>query len=90
MDMQKFETVAQSNFLRMYEAARIREAKEQTIPNAAIAAREVLHKELEARRPAPKEIEAKVLAQVATNAIPAERSTAPANMMEELRRRMGG
>ena len=51
MDTQRFETVAQSNFLRMYEAAQIRSHKEQREPNAAISMRERLQKELEARRP---------------------------------------
>lgn len=89
MDTLRFETVAQSNFLRMYDAAQRREAKEDKIPNAVIAAREILHKELEARRPAPKAIEAAQTI-IGLPRIPAERSTAPANMMEELRRRLGG
>lgn len=50
MDTQRFETVAQSNFLRMYEAAKIRDNKEQRVPNAALAVRERLQMELEARR----------------------------------------
>ena len=50
MDTQRFETVAQSNFLRMYEAAQIRANKERREPNAAISMRERLQKELEARR----------------------------------------
>lgn len=51
MDTQRFETVAQSNFLRMYEAAQIRAHKEQREPTASILMRERLHAELEARRP---------------------------------------
>lgn len=50
MDTQRFETVAQSNFLRMYEAAQIRANKERREPNAAISMRERLQAELEARR----------------------------------------
>ena len=50
MDSQKFETVAQSNFLRMYDAVKKREAVEQRIPSAAIAVRERLRCELDARR----------------------------------------
>ena len=50
MDSQKFETVAQSNFLRMYDAEQKREATERKVPAAAIAARERLEKELEMRR----------------------------------------
>ncbi len=50
MDTQRFETVAQSNFLRMYEAAQIRAHKEQREPTAAISMRERLQAELEARR----------------------------------------
>ena len=50
MDTQRFETVAQSNFLRMYEAAQIRANKERREPNAAISMRERLQKELDARR----------------------------------------
>lgn len=50
MDTQRFETVAQSNFLRMYEAAQIRSNKEKREPSAALAVRERLQEELEARR----------------------------------------
>ena len=50
MDSQKFEAVAQSKFLRMYDAVRKREATEQKIPAAAIAVRERLETELETRR----------------------------------------
>lgn len=49
MDTQKFETVAQSNFLRMYDAAQKRAATEQKVPAAAIAARNRLEQELEMR-----------------------------------------
>ena len=90
MDMQKFETVAQSNFLRMYDAAQRREAKEQVMPNAAIAARERLHQELEARRPAPRSIEVRTPVQSTTKAIAENRSNAPADKLAELRRRLGG
>lgn len=50
MDTQKFETVAQSNFLRMYAAEQKRQATEQTLPAAAIGVRDRLQKELEARK----------------------------------------
>lgn len=49
MDTQKFETVAQSNFLRMYDAVQKREATERKVPSAAIAARERINAELEMR-----------------------------------------
>ncbi len=52
MDSQKFETVAQSNFLRMYDAEQKREAIEQRMSNSVIEARELVRKELEKRRPA--------------------------------------
>ena len=90
MDTQRFETVAQSNFLRMYEAAQRREAKEQVIPNAAIAAREILHKELEARRPTQRSIETRAPAQIETKANVAESSIAPDDKLAALRRRLGG
>lgn len=90
MDMQRFETVAQSNFLRMYDAAQRREAKEQVIPNAAIAAREILHKELEARRPTQRIIETSAPAKIETKAIEAESSKAPDDKLAALRRRLGG
>lgn len=57
MDMQKFETVAQSNFLRMYDAVQKREATEQRVSNSVIGAKEKLRQELEMRRPSPKQIE---------------------------------
>lgn len=50
MDSQRFETVAQSNFLRMYDAAQIRAGKERREPSAAMMVRERLQEELEARR----------------------------------------
>lgn len=83
MDTQRFETVAQSNFLRMYEAAQIRSHKEQREPNAAISMRERLQNELEARRPAAKAISA--AAPEPTKAI-----ETPADKMQALRARLGG
>ena len=50
MDTQKFETVAQSNFLRVYAAEQKRQATEQRLPAAAIGVRGRLQKELEARK----------------------------------------
>lgn len=49
MDQQKFETVAQSNFLRMYDAVQKREAVEQRLPSGAIAARTRISEELTMR-----------------------------------------
>lgn len=51
MDVQKFETVAQSNFLRMYDAVQKREAVEQRMSNSVIGARDSVRRELEMRRP---------------------------------------
>lgn len=88
MDTQRFETVAQSNFLRMYEAAQIRANKERREPNAAISMRERLQKELEARRPAAKAIGA--AAQEPKKAIETKGTEAPADRIKELRRRLTG
>lgn len=88
MDTQRFETVAQSNFLRMYEAAQIRAHKEQREPNAAISMRERLQKELEARRPAAKAIEA-AAPEPPQKMIEAKAAEAPADKMKELKARLG-
>ena len=56
MDIQTFETVAQSNFLRMYDAAQKREATEQRISNSVIGAKDSIRQELETRRPEPEKI----------------------------------
>ena len=50
MDTAAFESVAQSNFLRMYDAVQKREATEQRLPSAAISVRERIHQELEGRK----------------------------------------
>lgn len=89
MDTQRFETVAQSNFLRMYEAAKIRDNKEQRVPNAAIAVRERLQKELGTRRPREKAIEEKPAAKEPQKQIETERAEAPADKIEGLKRRLG-
>lgn len=89
MDTQRFETVAQSNFLRMYEAAQIRSHKEQREPNAAISMRERLQKELEARRPAAKAISA-AAPEPPQKMIEAKAAEAPADKMQALRARLGG
>lgn len=89
MDTQRFETVAQSNFLRMYDAAQIRDNKEQRVPNAAIAVRERLQKELGERRPREKAIEEKPAAQEPQKQIETERAEAPADKIERLKRRLG-
>ena len=49
MDTEQFETVAQSNFLRMYEAARRREATEEKFTGAVIGAKNRLSIELQKR-----------------------------------------
>lgn len=95
MDMQKFETVAQSNFLRMYDAAQKRAATEQKVPAGAIAARNRLGQELEMRHrktfglPAPAGQEMSMDAEKG----PEEEqygavSPAPSDMMERLRERL--
>lgn len=89
MDTQRFETVAQSNFLRMYEAAKIRDNKEQRVPNAAIAVRERLQKELGERRPREKAIEEKPAAQEPQKQIGTARAEAPADKIADLKRRLG-
>lgn len=89
MDTQRFETVAQSNFLRMYEAAKIRDNKEQRVPNAAIAVRERLQKELGERRQREKAIEEKPVAKEPQKQIETERGEAPADKIERLKRRLG-
>lgn len=89
MDTQRFETVAQSNFLRMYEAAKIRDNQEQRVPNAALAVRERLQKELGERRPREKAIEEKPAVQEPQKQIETERAEAPADKIERLKRRLG-
>ena len=89
MDTQRFETVAQSNFLRMYEAAQIRAHKEQREPTAAISMRERLQKELEARQPATRAIEA-AAPEPPQKMIEAKAAEAPADKMRDLRARLGG
>ena len=90
MDTQRFETVAQSNFLRMYEAAKIRDNKEQRVPNAALAVRERLQKELGTRRPREKAIEEKKpAAHEPQKQIGTERAEAPADKIADLKRRLG-
>lgn len=89
MDTQRFETVAQSNFLRMYDAAQIRDNKEQRVPNEALAVRERLQKELGTRRPREKAIEEKPAAQEPQKQIETARSEAPADKIADLKRRLG-
>ena len=89
MDTQRFETVAQSNFLRMYDAAQIRDNKEQRVPNEALAVREWLQKELGERRPREKAIEEKPAAKEPQKQIETERAEAPADKIERLKRRLG-
>ena len=49
MDLQQFETVAQSNFLRMYEAAKRREKTEDKFTGAVIGAKPNVSLELQSR-----------------------------------------
>lgn len=96
MDTQKFETVAQSNFLRMYDAVQKREATEQKVPAAAIAVRERINTELETRRRnalgiPEKETRSRIPDNSSEGNEGAERGHAakvPADMMERLRRRL--
>lgn len=98
MDSQRFETVAQSNFLRMYDAERRREATEQRLPAAAIAVRGRLQAELDTRHRNTfglpqedncREIEDKSQ-EIPCSDNPKEHVvSAPADKMEQLRKRLG-
>lgn len=103
MDMQQFETVAQSNFLRMYEAARRREATENKFTGSVINAREAVGLELqhraEARREALtdsqdriKQLAAATAAKVDKSPVKPQddRSEAPQDRLAQLRARLGG
>ena len=95
MDTRTFETVAQSNFLRMYDAERKREATEQKIGNAVIGARESIQRELEMRRPGLGRAKARG---VGTAEVPQIPQKAPdtgehrdiSGMMDSMRKRLGG
>lgn len=96
MDTQKFETVAQSNFLRMYAAEQKRQATEQRLPAEAIGVRDRLGQELEMRHrktfglPAPSGQEKSMDTEKGPEEQSGAGSTAPADKMAELRRRLGG
>ena len=103
MDMQQFETVAQSNFLRMYEAARRREATENKFTGSVISARQAVGIELqhraEARREALtdgqdriKQLTAATAAKVDKSPVKPQddRSEAPQDRLAQLRARLGG
>ena len=103
MDMQQFETVAQSNFLRMYEAARRREATENKFTGSVISARQAVGIELqhraEARREALtdgqdriKQLTAATAAKVDKTPVKPQddRSEAPHDRLAQLRARLGG
>ena len=103
MDMQQFETVAQSNFLRMYEAARRREATENKFTGSVISARQAVGIELqhraEARREALtdgqdriKQLTAATAAKVDKSPVKSQddRSEAPQDRLAQLRARLGG
>ncbi len=91
MDSQRFETVAQSNFLRMYDAAKIREAKERTMPNAIAMMRDHVIKELEARRPNPAALTREEHADALPDPVDEkrERCEAPEDKVTALRKRLG-
>lgn len=95
MDSQRFETVAQSNFLRMYDAEQKRAATEQRVPAAAIAARKRIEEELEMRHrktyclPSAVEPEEKFDAkEEAEKKKLGSLSPAPSDLMEKLRERL--
>lgn len=93
MDTQRFETVAQSNFLRMYDAAKRREAKEQAIPAAVMAARDSLMLELQKRDGVKTQAllqHAKEPAAEEKEVAGSERADPPGNRLAMLRKRLGG
>lgn len=93
MDNQQFETVAQSNFLRMYDAARRREATEDKFSNAVFNAKEAVGIELknraEARQAAlpQKPVESPQLEQKPDTQD--DRVSAPQDRLAALRKRLG-
>ena len=89
MDIQRFETVAQSNFLRMYDAAKHREAQELKTPKAVLAARERVMLELEKRRDQSKAIEEVKKPQIEVKP-KAEGAQAPTDRLQALRKRLNG
>ncbi len=89
MDIQRFETVAQSNFLRMYDTAKRREAQELKTPKAVLAARERVMLELEKRRAPSKTIE-NVKNQKIEEKPRAEGVQAPTDRLQALRERLSG
>lgn len=95
MDTQRFETVAQSNFMRMYDAAQRREAKEEKIPTSVITARERLALEFQNRQRVrqiaqpEKESHSPTIAEKET-VDHVSGAEAPADRMAALRRRLGG
>ena len=88
MDSQRFETVAQSNFLRMYDTAQRREAKEQTVSREVISMRDLVAKELDARVPKHKAVEGPVKEQPVIEH--KEGVIAPHDRIEALKKRLGG
>lgn len=97
MDTQRFETVAQSNFLRMYDTAKKREATEQRLPASAIAARGLLQAELDSRHRNTfglpqedhcREIEDKLQEASGSEVKKKDLIGAPADKMKELRQRL--
>lgn len=89
MDIQRFETVAQSNFLRMYDAAKKREAQDLKTPKAVMAARERVMLELEKRRAPGKAIEEVKKTQI-DESPKAEGTKAPIDRLQALRERLSG
>ena len=86
MDLQRFETVAQSNFLRMYDAAKRREAMEQKIPNNVMRLKGSLQSELEERR--PKAIKAHEHAAIESSKETGDTVEAPVDRLKALRERL--
>lgn len=92
MNTERFETVAQSNFLRMYDAARKREATENRFSNSVNGIKgsvsEELQRRLEARKPS--ELTTKNVNRIAERKTLSERAEAPQDRLSELRARLGG
>lgn len=91
MDNQQFETVAQSNFLRMYDAARRREATENKFTDAVIGSKERIALELQQRaeRRNPAQIEKHEEKPMIATEEKSDRAEAPHERLNELKRRLG-
>ena len=91
MDNQQFETVAQSNFLRMYDAARRREATENKFTDAVIESKKRVALELQQRaeRRNPAQIEKHEEKPMIATQKESDRAEAPHERLNELKRRLG-